>query len=316
MQRCKRGFTLVELLVVIAIIAILVALVVPAVMAAREQGRQAVCLNNQIQIGKGILAYELGHKHLPGIVNFNAAPTTGQFVNFTWAEAIFPNMERNDLWELVLAGTNTTTLTQQVKAFICPDDPVLSQPNSPNYQCLLSYGINDGFFVQYTTTGGTAAPNPPMDITSGTIGNVVAPTTSTKLMTRPNLTTSGGNLVQPQYARGEEVSTAVTPMIGELTGDGTVPSGGTSTVMNYPHVSGPWTWTPVSTQLITTPSTGGPLKATPLTFRWPVQFDTSQPVTPVPIFPTMMTSAHPGKVMVVFFDGHGEGVPADTTYPQ
>ncbi len=49
----RRGFTLVELLVVIAIIGMLVALLLPAVNAAREQGRLATCKNNlhQLQLG-------------------------------------------------------------------------------------------------------------------------------------------------------------------------------------------------------------------------------------------------------------------------
>ena len=49
----RSGFTLVELLVVIAIIGMLVALLLPAVNAAREQGRLATCKNNlhQLQLG-------------------------------------------------------------------------------------------------------------------------------------------------------------------------------------------------------------------------------------------------------------------------
>jgi prepilin-type N-terminal cleavage/methylation domain-containing protein len=46
----RRGFTLVELLVVIAIIGMLVALLLPAVNAAREQGRLATCKNNLHQL--------------------------------------------------------------------------------------------------------------------------------------------------------------------------------------------------------------------------------------------------------------------------
>ena len=52
-----RGFSLVELLVVVAVIGILVALLLPAVQAARESSRRAVCSNNLRQYGIHIQNY-------------------------------------------------------------------------------------------------------------------------------------------------------------------------------------------------------------------------------------------------------------------
>jgi prepilin-type N-terminal cleavage/methylation domain-containing protein/prepilin-type processing-associated H-X9-DG protein len=53
----ERGFTLIELLVVIAVIALLMAILMPALSMAREQGRRAVCAQNEKNTGLGLLMY-------------------------------------------------------------------------------------------------------------------------------------------------------------------------------------------------------------------------------------------------------------------
>jgi len=58
--RRGRGFTLIELLTVIAVIAVLIALLAPALGAARETARSAVCLSNirQLQIANAAYAVD------------------------------------------------------------------------------------------------------------------------------------------------------------------------------------------------------------------------------------------------------------------
>ncbi|UCF17773.1 MAG: type II secretion system protein [Phycisphaerales bacterium] len=53
----RTGFTLIELLVVIAIIALLLSILMPALRAVREQGRRAVCAQNEKNTGLGLFLY-------------------------------------------------------------------------------------------------------------------------------------------------------------------------------------------------------------------------------------------------------------------
>ncbi len=56
-MKFRHAFTLIELLVVIAIIAILAALLLPALSAVNQKAAQAACLNNQKQLGTGMMIY-------------------------------------------------------------------------------------------------------------------------------------------------------------------------------------------------------------------------------------------------------------------
>jgi len=57
MASIRSGFTLIELLVVISIIAVLLSILLPALSAAREQGREALCRSHLRSIGQGVMAY-------------------------------------------------------------------------------------------------------------------------------------------------------------------------------------------------------------------------------------------------------------------
>jgi prepilin-type N-terminal cleavage/methylation domain-containing protein/prepilin-type processing-associated H-X9-DG protein len=66
----RRAFTLIELLVVISIIALLIAILLPALGAARESARDAVCKSNEKQAGIGMSSYVAENKQ------FLAGPNT------------------------------------------------------------------------------------------------------------------------------------------------------------------------------------------------------------------------------------------------
>jgi prepilin-type N-terminal cleavage/methylation domain-containing protein/prepilin-type processing-associated H-X9-DG protein len=58
-----KRFTLIELLIVIAIIGILVTLLLPALSAAREKSRIAVCCSNLSQVGRGAYLFMQENNH-------------------------------------------------------------------------------------------------------------------------------------------------------------------------------------------------------------------------------------------------------------
>lgn len=87
MMRARRGFTLIELLVVIAIIAILMAILLPTLNRAREQGKRAVCLNQQKQLSLASILY--ADDNDDKLVSSEAGTMGGRFpdawVGVTWA---------------------------------------------------------------------------------------------------------------------------------------------------------------------------------------------------------------------------------------
>ena len=132
--RYRAAFTLVELLVVIAIIATLAGLLLPAVLSAQNKARIHQCANNEEQLGKAMLSYEMEAKRFPGYAN-NLRMTGSPAVIGSWAPFMLPYIGRVDLWEGGWRDGSQPRST--ISMFVCPSD-------APTVDYPLSYAVNVG----------------------------------------------------------------------------------------------------------------------------------------------------------------------------
>ena len=118
----RPAFTLVELLVVITIIGMLVALLIPAISVAKEHARRLTCANNQHQLGLAVMTYaQSKNGTYPGW----RANVTGAAQNpVSWVTLLLPNLERNDLWQMVKTGGSYTGTP--LRNMSCPSDPPIN----------------------------------------------------------------------------------------------------------------------------------------------------------------------------------------------
>ncbi len=146
-RKKRRGFTLVEMLVVIFIIGLLMSLLFPAIIAARESARAAQCINNQQELGKALIQYDMTKSRLPGVLSFANPPSTADPNprKITWVMSIFGELGRMDLWKDwnqpdKSDGTQFPGTLVKVAQLICPSSSLVNQVGG------LSYAVNLGVY--------------------------------------------------------------------------------------------------------------------------------------------------------------------------
>jgi prepilin-type N-terminal cleavage/methylation domain-containing protein len=275
------GFTLVEMLVVIMIIGILVGLMLPVINMAREKARQTQCANNQSELGKAIISYELSKQKLPGVLN-RVEPTNLQSWQTSWIMAIFGELGRNDLLNAWRNGVqpgysnlNDSTrmnsgmpLPVLVEQLICPSNKQIAQAGG------LSYIVNMGVYQR-------GANSPSADY-------------SVRLFRNRASIANGATNPEPDFSSVALKSPTRTVMLSESL------------------KAGPWYNIPLSPGI---PGGEFPPNATYgytpvqgiLAFAWPVQLATTDSLATVGL-----SSNHHGVVIVTFCDGHTETLATET----
>ena len=130
MKNQKTSFTLIELLVVVAIIAVLVAILLPALNSAREQAKQAVCLNNlrQIVLASNNYANDFDGFFIPAYSVTNIPTYTAGFRG--WHQIL------NDL------GYIKDFARKEKTSALCPSNPLRAGWPPPDTTSILNYAIN------------------------------------------------------------------------------------------------------------------------------------------------------------------------------
>ncbi|MDR2757231.1 MAG: DUF1559 domain-containing protein [Planctomycetaceae bacterium] len=141
----KRAFTLVELLIVVVIISMLAGLLIPAVNYAREAARRTQCINNQKNLGIGLINYATNNNGLPGYLNQLANYSDGTPRILSWVVAILPEIEEEKRYEFLTKDTlipdeKTQALASSPPVLICPSAYLQQRAGTP----ILSYVVNCG----------------------------------------------------------------------------------------------------------------------------------------------------------------------------
>ena len=129
----RSAFTLVELLVAITVIALLIAILIPAISLAREAARRGQCISRQRDLAIAMTVYNNDNNGLPGYLN-----QFGETMPVhSWAVSLFPMVNENKRYEILLKGQTPPEILIPLPALICPSD-------NPRDNGRLNYVVNCG----------------------------------------------------------------------------------------------------------------------------------------------------------------------------
>jgi len=291
-RKNRFGFTLIEMLVVVFIIATLIGLLLPAVNAARESARATQCINNQQELGKALIQYDLAKGRLPGVLSFvNPAETDPtKLASINWVMTIFAELGRMDLWQQ--CQTDALSLPAPVNNYISYTSVKVTQLICPSNSLVdpvggLSYVVNLGV---YNTVD-------PTDYSRRLFRNLAiwgSSSTPPKANPEPNQTLTSVKSLTRTVMLSEKLTEKL-----PIRGWNIVPDPASAFTPNlYPDTS----------LLI-------PRYIDYLVFDWPYIASTTPPqpsTEKIKDLPPGLGSLHRGNIIVTFCDGHSEKIP-DTT---